>query len=351
MTIGVGVVGSGFMGRTWAEVAAHHLPGARLVGVFGGRRAPALAADQSCRLYADLDMMAVDPDIGVVVLASPPAVHRAQCLEFAAAGKHLLVEKPMAQSVPECQDMIAACAKSGVQLGVVSQHRFRTVPRAAKRAIDDGGIGRVTMVRATGATVGFWDTSVTGDQWKLDPTQQTAYASWAAHACDLIRWFVDDEPDLAFALMADYSDEPPPQRSAMVSYRFARGAMAQVWMTYDVPPPGLGNGLDLLIVGTDGMLDIDSYGVARLGTGDGWATIARQQALDPSDPRDPVRLLAYAQQLEDLLDAVRGGGGPSVDGRQGMRTTAMLDAAQLSASTGTAVRLDPAHGTVLERAR
>jgi predicted dehydrogenase len=346
MSIGIGVVGSGFMGQTWAEVAARHVPGTHLVGVTGGRRARGLAADRACRLFDDVDAMAADPEVEIVVLASPPAVHREQTMAFAAAGKHLLVEKPMAQSVSECRDMVDACAAAGVKLSVVSQHRFRTVPMGAKRAIDEGRIGRVTMVRATGAAIGFWDTTVTGDQWKLDPAQQTAYASWGAHACDLIRWFVSDEPDLAFAVMADYSSDPPPDRSAMVTYRFAGGSMAQVWMSYDIPAPGLGSGLDLLIVGTTGMIEVDSYGRARLGIDDGWATIAEQEPLNPSDPRDPVRLQAYAGQLKDLLDAVRAGSDPLVDGRQGLFTTAMLDAAQQSAITGNAIRLNPVDGTL-----
>ena len=220
MSVGVAVVGSGFMGRTWSEVAARHLPGTHLVGVCGGKRADALASDYGCRLYPELDAVAEDPQVEVVVLATPPAVHREQALVLAGAGKHLLVEKPMAQSVQECAEMAAACSSAGVKLSVVSNTGFassRRLRRTRSPAVGSAPSGWFRW----GAHVGFWDTSVTGDAWKLDPAQQTAYASWAAHACDLVRWYVECEVAVAFATAASYTDEPPPERSVMASYRFS----------------------------------------------------------------------------------------------------------------------------------
>jgi predicted dehydrogenase len=338
MTLGVGVLGSGFMGRTWAAVA-EGLPGARLAAVAGGRRAPDLAAEFGVRLHPDLPALLADPDVAVVVVASPPAGHRDQVLAAARAGRHVLVEKPMARTPRECADMVAACAAAGVRLGVVSQQRYRLIPATAKRLIDEGTLGRVTMLRATGPEVGFWDTARTGDAWKLDPRQQTAYASWGAHACDLLRWFTGAEAEVVFALFGAYAPDPPPQRSAMVTYGFTGGAMAQVWMSYDIPPPGLGSGLQLLITGTGGMLELDAYGTLRLGRGDAWTEVARQPGFDASDPRDPVRLGAYAAQLGDLLAAVTEGRDPAVSGRDGLATTRMLFGAERSAHLGASVRL------------
>nr|BFE61529.1 Gfo/Idh/MocA family oxidoreductase [Dactylosporangium thailandense] len=336
--IGVGIVGSGFMGRTWAAVA-DGLPGARVAAVAGGRRAPGLAAEFGARLHAGVPELLADPDVAVVVLASPPAAHREQAVAAARAGRHLLVEKPMAQTPDECAAMVAACSAAGVRLAVVSQQRYRTIPATAKRLIDEGAIGRVTMVRAIGPEVGFWDTAVTRDEWKLDPRQQTAFASWGAHACDLLRWFTGAEAEVVFALFGAYAPDPPPLRSAMVTYGLTGGAMAQLWMSYDVPRPGLGSGLQFHVTGTEGMLELDAYGSLRLGRGDGWTEVARQPGFDASDPRDPVRLGAYSAQLADLLDAVAAGRDPHVTGRDGLLTTAMLHGAERSAQLGASVRL------------
>jgi myo-inositol 2-dehydrogenase/D-chiro-inositol 1-dehydrogenase/scyllo-inositol 2-dehydrogenase (NAD+) len=275
------------------------------------------------------------------VLATPPAGHEQQTLIAARHGKHVFIEKPMAQNVAECRRMVEACEGAGVRLGIVSQHRFRASDMAAKKLIDEGAIGRVTMVRCLGPEVGWWDTEKTQDQWKLDPAQQTAYASWAAHGCDMLRWYVGDEAVLAFAQFAHYSQQPPPDRSAMATYRFAGDVLSHIWMSYDIPAPGLGSAMQLLIVGTRGMVDYDSYGAVRLGRGEGWETVFTQGPFDPTDPTDPRRLEGYARHLNDFADAIRDGRAPSVSGHDGVHVVAMLDAAELSAKTNRSVVIDP----------
>jgi glucose-fructose oxidoreductase len=340
VTIRIGVVGSGFMGRTWSEVAANHASGTSLVAVAGGRRAPALAADYGVALEASPEALVARPDVDLVVLASPPAVHRDQANAAARAGKHLLVEKPMAQDPDECAAMVEACRAAGVRMSVVSHHRYREVPSAARRLIDEGRIGTVRMIRLTGAECGWWDMKARGDEWKLDPAQQTAWASWSAHGCDLIRWFSGSEPVLAFGHITNYSGDPPlVGQSAMVQYLMASGALVQVWMTYEAPQPGLASTWEFVIVGSDGILHFDPYTQLLVSRGDGWEVAAEQPPFDPMDANDPVRLRAYTRQLEDLVAAVQEDREPLVSGEEGRRTTVMLSAAEISARTGQAVRL------------
>ncbi|MBA3235068.1 MAG: Gfo/Idh/MocA family oxidoreductase [Chloroflexi bacterium] len=340
MTVRFGIVGSGFMGRTWAEVAANHASGTALVAVTGGRRAAALAADYDVALEPSLESLLARADVDAVVLASPPAGHREQTLLAAAAGKHLLVEKPMAQNAAECAAMVDACRSAGVRLSAVSQHRFRDVPVAARRLIDEGAIGDVRMVQVTGAEVGWWDMAARGDEWKLDPAQQTAYASWAAHACDLLRWFSGADGAMAFARITNFSGQPAGVgQSAAVLYEMTSGALAQVTLSYEFPRPGLRSAWPWLIMGSDGIIELDPYHEVRLGRGDEWTVVARQGPFDPLDAVDPIRLRAYARQMEDLVAAVVEGHDPLVSGDEGLRTVAMLEAAERSAVTGGAVLL------------
>ena len=336
MTVRVGIVGSGFMGRTWAEVAAHHAAGTSLSAVTGGRRAPALATDFGIPLEPSLEALLARDDVDAVVLASPPATHLAQTLAAAAAGRHVLVEKPMAQTVDECARMVDSCRAAGVRLSVVSQHRFRDAPVAAKRLIDEGAIGSVRMIQLIGAEVGWWDLAARGDEWKLDPAQQTAWASWGAHSCDLLRWFSGADGRLAFARITNFSGTPPDVgQSAAVVFEMTSGVLAQILMSYEFPPPGLAPSWPWKIVGSTGIIELDPYAEVRLGRGDSWETVARQEPFDPMDAADPVRLRAYARQLEDLVAAIASGGDPLVSGDEGRRTTAMLEAVERSAVSGT----------------
>ena len=342
MTWRVGVVGTGFMGRTWSEVAARHAANTQLVAVAGGRRGPALAADYGVDLESTVEGLLERDDIDVVVLASPPAVHRDQVAVAAANGKHLLVEKPMAQDVAECRAMVEAARGAGVKLAVVSQHRFRETPAAAHRLIAAGAIGAVRMIRLTGLEVGWWDLEARGDTWKLDPAQQTAYASWSAHGIDLMRWFAGSDGTRAFASITNFSGVPPEVgQSAMVHYDFDSGAMAQVWMSYETPQPGLHPAFEFTIVGSEGIVRLDPYGKLLLGNGETWEVAAEQPGFDPLDASDPVRLGAYRRQLEDLLVAAGEGREPLVNGEEGTATVAMIVAAERSAATGEAVAVEP----------
>ena len=233
--------------------------------------------------------------------------------------------------------MVDACRAAGVRLSVVSQHRFRDAPAAAKRLIDDGAIGDVRMIRLTGAEVGWWDLAARGDAWKLDPQQQTAYASWGAHGCDLMRWFTGADGRVGFARITNFSGEPP-----------GVGQSAAVIVRDDVrrARPGLDElrnpaaRLHAVVAVADRRLDghhrprpvrrSPARPRRRLGNRGGAGPF------DPMDASDPVRLRAYAAQLEALVAAIAADRDPLVSGAEGRNTVAMLEAAERSAASGQA---------------
>jgi predicted dehydrogenase len=337
MEFGIGVVGGGFMGRTWSQVA-QMASGTPLRAVAGGRRAAGLARDYRITEEPTVERLLARADVDVVIITSPPRAHLEQVVAAAAAGKHVLVEKPMAPNAEDCRTMVAACRAAGVALAVVSQHRFRNSPRAAKELIDSGAIGAIRMVRVTGVDH-WWDMTETADEWKLDADQMRVFDDWGAHGCDLLRWLVGSRPVTAFAQSAHYSGTGPDAQSVMAQYRFEDGVLASVWMTYEVPRPGLGSALQFLITGSDGLIDVDAYGEVRLGKDDTWKSVYSQPPFDPLDAVDAVRLEAYRRELDDLVDAARSGSAPSVSGEEGLTTQLMLDAVATSTLTGVPVRI------------
>lgn len=345
MSIGIGVLGSGFMGRTWAEVAFNHARGTRLVAVAGGRRAPTLAGDYGVALEPTFEALLARPDIDAVVLTTPPDGHGDQVVLAAAAGKHLLVEKPMANTVADCRRMVEAADAADVRLAVVSQHRWRHATRRAHDLLREGRLGQFRMLRTQSTAVGWWDLEARQDQWKKDPAKQTAFASDAAHGNDISRWFLGSEAIRAYSQWASYTGFVPGE-SSMTQYTWANGVLSNYWMSYELPKPGLGS-MTILVVGSEAMLRVDFYGRVEVSRPDAdpadpdhiWEVVFQQAPFDPLNAVDPLRLRAYAAQLEDLVAAIDARRDPYVSGREGLNTTQMLEGAERSARTNQAVEL------------
>src|SRR5262245_6614541 len=143
----IAILGSGYMGRTYAECISKYNTRARLAAIAGGSRASGLAADYGVAYEPTYAGLLARPDVDAVLVATPPAGHRDQVLQAAGSGKHVLVEKPMATTVADCDAMIAACQHAGVMLQVIQTLRFRGTPARAKQAIDEGWIGAVRMIQ------------------------------------------------------------------------------------------------------------------------------------------------------------------------------------------------------------
>jgi predicted dehydrogenase len=336
MSVGFGIVGSGTMAIVYAEALAKQVDGGHLVAIAGGRRAPALAADYGVDALESPEVLFARPDVDVVVLATPHTTHLPYTRAAAAAGKHVYTEKPMAVSVAECDGMIAACRDAGVLLTVAKQSRQNPTTVEAKRLIDAGEIGEVRMIRMLSSTVG-WD--VSPDSWIGDPKEGGAYLDWGVHGVDALRWLTGANAVRAFAQMANYGGLPAPDTSAMVHYVMDSGAMVQVWMSYEFPPPGLGTNFQFMIVGSKGMLDLHRYFLKR-STDDGWETIFEWEPWDwITDAKNERRIGLTARQVQQFTRAVEGGEPLVVTGEEGRAAVEMIEAAQLSARTGEAVAI------------
>lgn len=158
--IGVAMLGAGF-------IADYHLAGLAACGradvrAVVGRtagRARAVAARHGVPHCGD-DLAAVldRPDVQAVVIATPDDTHEAVATAAAVAGKHILLQKPMAGSVPAARRIVAAAQRHGVDLQVSFMHRFFEEVEAARQFLADGALGRILAARIRNATPGpDWD--------------------------------------------------------------------------------------------------------------------------------------------------------------------------------------------------
>jgi phthalate 4,5-cis-dihydrodiol dehydrogenase len=148
-SLGLGVVGLGTAGAMMVRAAARH-PGVRLAACADPQPAPreAFARDFNARAYADLAPLLEDPEVEAVYIASPHQFHAAQVVLAASRGKHVIVEKPLALTLEDCDRVIEAAERHGVTLVVGHTHAFDPNIQAMRRMIASGALGRLGMIAA-----------------------------------------------------------------------------------------------------------------------------------------------------------------------------------------------------------
>jgi predicted dehydrogenase len=336
--LGIGIIGSGYMGRTYAECVAQYNSGARLVAVAGGTRAPTLASDYGVDDEPSVEALLSRADIAAVIITSPQSAHCAQTVAAARHGKHVLVEKPMAISSAECRQMIDACREAGVELSVIKPWRYRGATRGLQERIARGDIGAVRMISLWWlyARVPF-----VGKEWFRDPKEGGFFLDAGSHCFDYLRWVAGAEPVRLYAQVANYNHDGETPRSTMTMLTFANGAMASLWLSYEVPKPGWPNtDFRARVVGASGELDAHGYDALQVGLGDTWQTVYEQAPIDYINrPMERTRLEAFFDMTQDFIDAVLDGRRPPVCGEDGLAAVAMVEAGYRSSALGQAVEL------------
>jgi phthalate 4,5-cis-dihydrodiol dehydrogenase len=147
--LGIGVVG---LGRAFTLMLPTFIadPRVRLCGGFDPREEATtrFAAEFNANIHASVEALAADPAVDVVYVASPAEHHAAHAIAAANGGKHVLVEKPMAQSLAECQSMVDAAGRAGVQLVVGHSHSFDRPILRTRELIASGAYGAPKMIAA-----------------------------------------------------------------------------------------------------------------------------------------------------------------------------------------------------------
>ncbi|MDD3470496.1 MAG: Gfo/Idh/MocA family oxidoreductase [Thermoguttaceae bacterium] len=203
--IGIGVIGTGRAGMIHARnFASGVVPGAEIVAIAEPMEASRTAAAQELgvdadSVYADYRELLENPRVNAVIVVTPTKFHREIVVAAAAAGKHILCEKPMAMNVTECDAMLDAVRAARVKLQIGFMRRFDVGFQAAKQRIESGEIGRVVQVKSL--THG----PTTPKPWMYDLQQSNGpLAEVNSHDIDAIRWFTGGEFQEVYAIAGNY---------------------------------------------------------------------------------------------------------------------------------------------------
>jgi UDP-N-acetyl-2-amino-2-deoxyglucuronate dehydrogenase len=349
---GWGIVGCGVIAPTHARAVAA-LPNAHLVAVtdVDQGKAKALADEHRAAWDGGLDALLARPDIDIVSVCVPSGLHAEVGVQAAQAGKHLVIEKPIDVTVAAADRLLGAAAAAGVQLTVISQHRFDAGVRRLRELIQAGRLGRLTLGEAAVKwyrTQHYYDSGDWRGTWALDGGG--ALMNQGIHYLDLLCWMMGPVAEVT-ALCATQAHEVEVEDVALALLRFQSGAvglMQAATAVYPGFPERLeisGTGGTVVVEGgairsaelTDERGEVGAYGAAA-------STAAAAPVVEVTVPvataaADPAAVAdeAHRAQLADFLAALDQGGEPLVTGEQARADLAVIRAVYDSARLGRPV--------------
>lgn len=235
----MGIAGCGKVADLHADAMQHSASGT-LVAACSRTLAKArgFAGKHGLRAYDDVARMVADSRLDAVIVCTPHPAHAEPAIAALAAGAHVLVEKPMAASLEDCDRMIAAAAGSGRTLGVVSQRRFFAPARRMRAAIDAGKLGNPILGSAT--IYGWRDEAYyRSDPWRGSWRAEGGgvLVNQAPHQLDLLLWLMGDVDEL-FGYWSNFNHRYiEVDDTAVAVLRFKSGAVGNIVVSNSQNPP------------------------------------------------------------------------------------------------------------------
>lgn len=328
--LGLGVVGAGFIAESHALAAAAH-PGVRLASVYdrAAGAAGALAGRYGATVAPSLEALLADPAVDVVVLGTPNDTHRALALQTAAAGKHLLLEKPLTLTAADAAEVVKAFQAAGTVLLVGHTHRHSDYARAVKAAIARGAIGEPRSMRLTIAGGWIWGN---WGAWVLDPVRSGGHAFHnGVHLYDLARWWLDSEIESVYTLGQRVTAGALQIDDALTTTLTTKAGSVAVCEISRGERPKNTSIFEIVIHGSRGSL-------VRRWNSDGTVLLAD----DGCGPVPAPGFSPFLRQLDVLHAAVTGAGEVFPSPADAVHAIAVAEAASASAGSGDIVAVaDP----------
>jgi len=338
MKLGFGIIGLGIWGETHAKTYADY-PQVDLVKVCDLRadRARKIAKQYGARGYCtDYREVLADDTIQAVSIVTPDFAHTDVAIAAAKAGKHILVEKPLATSVADCQKIIAAARKAGVKLMVDFHNRFNPPIANSKTAIEKGELGDMRLM-----TIRLNDTIAVPTDWLSWAGRSSVLWFLGSHCVDVIRWLFADEVKRVFAVsrsdvLKRRGVNTPDFFQAILEMK--RGGVASLencWIVSKSAPVVFDFKLEL--IGSDGTIYLDlSHHRAMQKYTKAAASYPDVMCL-PTVHGKPLGFCV--ESIRHFIECVIHDREPIVTGEDGLAATKVLCAIQESAQQGAPVLL------------
>lgn len=338
----VAIIGTG--GIAGAHIEAYKIFGERcqIVALCDINKESAVKAKLRYGLDADIvsdhrELLARG-DIDLVSICTPPYTHAELTLDALNAGVHVIVEKPMASSLAECDLMIEAAAVSGKILSVISQNRFGDAVTKLKHALDSGLAGRIVHAQVDSF---WWRGYVYYDLWWRGTWEKEGGGctlNHAVHHIDMFQWMMG-MPEKVTAVMANTSHDNAEVEDLSVAILSYPRALAQI--TSSVVHHGQEQ--KLIFQGENARLSMPWKVSASSSQENGFPSNnpeLERQLQGIADGVAPLPYVGHKGQIDNVISAIENGSGQVlVSGEEGRKTVELITAIYQAASTGIPVSL------------
>jgi len=335
-----GLVGCGRISANHISSIEAHADRAELIAVCDvlPERLAAAAAQTGAAAYDSLEgLLAHDPPVDAVIIATPSGVHAAQAIACAAAGRHVVTEKPMATRWQDGKAMVLACDVAGVHLFVVKQNRRNPTLQLVKKAMQKHRFGKIYMVNVNvfwSRPQSYYDSAAWRGTWEFDGG---AFMNQASHYVDLLDW-LGGPVESVQAYTATLARNIQVEDTGVLSIRWRTGALGSMSVTMLAYPKNLEGSITIL--GEKGTVKLGGVAVNKI---EHWEF----EDSDPDDELvqqasyDTTSVYGFGHPLyyDNVISSLRGEAEPETDGREGLHSLELLIATYLSARDGRRVAL------------
>src|SRR5215472_17229445 len=298
---GFGIVGAGVIATTHAEAIAK-VPGARLAAVTDTSvdSAKRLADLSGCAAEPDIDALLARDDVDIVTVCVPSGLHAEVGVAAAAAGKHLIVEKPIDVTLEAADRLIGAARGAGVKLTVISQHRFDPGFAELRRLIDDGALGALLLGEASTKwyrSQAYYDSGTWRGTWALDGG---SLMNQGVHYVDLLLACMGPVAEVT-AITATQTHQIEVEDVALALLRFRSGAVGTIVSSTSVYP-GLAQRLE--ISGTHGTVVIEDGEIISRGLASEPPAALASQSQPAGASMPDIGIASHVAQIADFVEAI-----------------------------------------------
>lgn len=339
--INFAIIGCGRIARRHAELlGTGQIASARLAAVcdIDPARAKAFAERFDVPGFTSIKEMLATPGIGAVAVLTPSGMHAEHAIMAANAGKHVVVEKPMALRLEDADAMIAAADRNKVRLLVVKQNRFNVPVVKAREALDTGRFGQLVL----GTVRVRWcrdQSYYAQDNWRGTWAQDGGViANQASHHVDMLSWFMGPVESIhARGLRALVDIEA--EDTAVATVKFRSGAVGVIEATNATRPKDLEGSLSVL--GSGGTVEIGGFAVNKIRH---WNFVeSRPEDAEVMDrfSVNPPNVYGFGHQAyyEHVVAVLEGREEALVDGHEGRASLELVAALYESMACGLEVKL------------